>query len=76
MLSLLSDLVLLESLAARNLLASSDVKLTVDDLTPRNICHPGASLAAMVAGESRFGVEAGWRPEATEDGGVDRLDSS
>ena len=28
------------------------VKDTVEDLTPRNICHPGASLAAIVAGES------------------------
>ena len=28
------------------------VKDTVEDLTPRNICHPGASLAAIVAGDS------------------------
>jgi len=56
---LLALRLLLSSLAARNFVASSDVKDTVDDLTPRNICHPGASLAAMVAGESLLGVFAG-----------------
>ena len=40
-------------------MASSEVKLTVWDLTPRNFSHPGASLAAMVAGDSLLGVEAG-----------------
>ena len=49
----------LSSRAARNLLASSEVKLTVWDLTPRNFSQPGAPLAAMVAGDSLFGVEAG-----------------
>ena len=49
----------LSSRAARNLVASSEVKLTVWDLTPRNFSHPGAPLAAMVAGDSLFGVEAG-----------------
>lgn len=32
-------------------------------MNPRNICQPGASLAAIVAGESRLGVAAGCRPE-------------
>ena len=50
---------LLSSLAALNFVASSDVKETVEDFTPRNICHPGASFAAMVAGESLLGVLAG-----------------
>ena len=49
----------LSSRAARNLVASSEVKLTVWDLTPRNFSQPGAPLAAMVAGDSLFGVEAG-----------------
>ena len=49
----------LSSLAALNFVASSEVKDTVEDLTPRNICHPGASFAAIVAGESRLGVLAG-----------------
>ena len=48
----------LSSRAARNLVASSEVKLTVWDLTPRNFSHPGAPLAAMVAGDSLLGVEA------------------
>ena len=49
----------LSSLAALNFVASSEVKETVWDLTPRNFSHPGASLAAIVAGDSRFGVAAG-----------------
>ena len=41
---------------------SSLVNDTVEDLTPRNICQPGASFAAMVAGDSLFGVDAGILP--------------
>ena len=41
---------------------SSLVNDTVEDLTPRNICQPGASFAAMVAGDSLFGVDAGVFP--------------
>ena len=52
-------LLLLSSLAALNLVASAEVKETVWDLTPRNFSQPGASLAAMVAGDSLLGVEAG-----------------
>ena len=44
---------------------SSLVKDTVEDLTPRNICQPGASFAAIVAGDSRFGVDAGVLPRGT-----------
>lgn len=56
---LLALRLLLSSLAALNFVASSDVNDTVEDFTPRNICHPGASFAAIVAGESRLGVLAG-----------------
>ena len=47
------------------MLTSSLVKDTVEDLTPRNICQPGASFAAIVAGDSRFGVDAGVFPRGT-----------
>ena len=48
-----------------SILTSSLVKDTVEDLTPRNICQPGASFAAIVAGDSRFGVDAGVFPRGT-----------
>ena len=39
------------SLVLRNLRASSEVKVTLEVATPRNLSHPGAPLAAMVAGD-------------------------
>jgi len=68
--SRLRVLVLELSLAALSLSTSSEVKETVEDFTPRNICQPGASLAAMVAGESRLGVLAACRPPGIEAAGV------
>ena len=39
------------SLVLRNLRASSEVKVTLEVATPRNLSQPGAPLAAMVAGD-------------------------
>ena len=41
------------SLVLLNLRASSEVKVTLEVVTPRNLSQPGASLAAMVAGDLR-----------------------
>ena len=44
-------LALFLSLVLLNFLASSDVKVTLEVLPPRNLSQPGAPRAAMVAGD-------------------------
>ena len=44
---------LCRSFVRRNFRASSEVKVTLEVVTPRNLSQPGAPLAAMVAGDLR-----------------------